>query len=117
MSKSISILKITIATIMLTVVLIFVGALISYWLKCDDSQMDLLVSAIYAISCFFFGFLLAGVERRRRLLCGMIAGFTYFAIVIIIALILSKGLDNWSKIVSRLLICLASGIIGAILKK
>lgn len=88
-------------------------ALYKFHLK--ESQVTMAVNLIYLLSCALAGFLMGKGLGRRRFLCGLAAGLSYFLVLLGVSLILNKGItSDTARLLTTLAFCTGSGIIGGV---
>ncbi len=108
------ILKVAAAALIASIILILVMSLLAFNLQFSDSQIVLCVVVIYAVGSFISGFGLGKLKREKRLLYGLAAGATYFALIFIISVMNSGNIEDIGLLLRNLLICAAAGAIGGI---
>lgn len=114
--KFIQVLKVAGAAVAVSIVLILLGALISYKLRLGDAQMSLFAVAIYAVGSFIAGFGTGKLKKGKRLLWGLCAGAVYFAVILLISIVSGMGLHGDAGRLARCaVICIAAACIGGVL--
>ena len=104
------------ASYIVTVLLMFLLAFVLYKMKLSSSQASLGVTAIYLLSCAVGGFITGKQMRNRRLLWGLLSGALYFAVLLLLSLAVSGGLQGDLKnMVSVLAPCLIGSAAGAVI--
>ena len=104
------------ASYIVTVLLMFLLAFVLYKMKLSSSQASLGVTAIYLLSCAVGGFITGKQMRNRRLLWGLLSGALYFAVLLLLSLAVSGGLQgNLKNMVSVLAPCLIGSAAGAVI--
>lgn len=99
-----------------TVVLLFLFALILYKMKLSGAQASMGVTVIYLISCGLGGFITGKQMRSRRLLWGLLSGALYFTILFLLSMLSGGGLSADLKNMFTVLgTCLAGSAAGAII--
>lgn len=114
-NKFLQILKVAIAALISSIILILIMALLAFKLQLSDSQIVLCVVVIYAIGSFIAGFGLGKLKKEKRLLYGLAAGTTYFALIFIISVMNTGAIDDIALLLRNLLICACAGAIGGII--
>lgn len=97
---------------------IFLAALafFLYKMKLGERQVALGVNAIYIITCFLGGFMIGKSMGQRKFLWGFVLGAAYFAVLLLVTLVLNQGFNReMQSIVTVLVMCLASGTAGGML--
>lgn len=116
LGKVIQIVKVAVAAIVVSVVLLFVCAFIAYKLHLGTPQIVLCVAVIYGVGAFVTGFGMGKLKKEKRLLWGVLSGFTYFLIVFVISIGVHSGIgSSVGNIIRNFIICTAAGTIGGIL--
>lgn len=88
-------------------------ALYKFHLK--ESQVTMAVNLVYLFSCALAGFLMGKGMGRRRFLCGLLAGLSYFLILLAVSFVLNKGItSDTARLLTTLAFCTGSGIIGGV---
>lgn len=114
MQKSIvSILKMLLIVALVNTGLIFLCAAVSNLILSDDGTIVLMVMMIYSVCAFLLGKMSSNIIKRKRLLVGLCAGITYFAVIFIAGLCAGNGME-FGNVIRSMIICLASACIGAI---
>jgi putative membrane protein (TIGR04086 family) len=115
-SKATVIIKDLLISYIVTGILLLILAFLMY--KLDVSSMILNAGIIltYILSNFIGGFLLGKSAEQKRFLWGLVMGAIYFAVLIITTMLTDTivGIDM-SETISVLVICLFSGMFGAML--
>ncbi|MDF2590455.1 MAG: hypothetical protein K0S41_4298 [Anaerocolumna sp.] len=115
-SKAMVIIKDLLISYIVTGILLLILAFLMY--KLDVSSMILNAGIIltYILSNFIGGFLLGKSVEQKRFLWGIVMGAIYFAVLIITTMLTDTivGIDM-SETISVLVICLFSGMFGAML--
>ncbi len=94
---------------------LLLAALLFYKMKLQASTAQILVYSIYAISCAVGGFFIGKSIGQRRFLWGLLFGILYIVILFLISLTFPTETNpETGHIITRFIICLASGCIGGI---
>ena len=97
-----------------TVVLLFALAFILYRMKLGVSQVSWGITLIYVLACMLGGFLTGRQVKTRRLLWGLLSGFLYFAVLLILSLAAGGSVSMQTGGILRVLAaCLGGGALGA----
>ena len=114
LKKLISFLRVIVAAFIITGALLFLLAFILFKWEVSETLMTAGTLVIYILSCFLAGFLIGKSGRKHGVCWGMLAGATYYLILLLISLFASEpGNASATTIFINLLICTASGMIGA----
>ncbi|MBQ4283394.1 MAG: TIGR04086 family membrane protein [Lachnospira sp.] len=116
-SKIWGILKILVVGLLITAVLLSVMALCVQNLGWGESQINIGIIVVYAVSSLVGGFLLAYREKKRRLVCGVAFGVLYFSVLFVGSLVLGRGNIDVQGMIKSLITCVVCGGIGGVLVK
>lgn len=99
-----------------TVILLFLFALILYKMKLSGTQASIGVTVIYLLSCGLGGFITGKQMRTRRLLWGLLSGVLYFTVLFLLSMLSGGGLSaDLKNLFTVLGTCLAGSAAGAII--
>lgn len=114
--RIISLLKSLLIAYIISGLLLFFLALLMLKLDLSGAVVNGGVIVIYILSCFLGGFGIGKNSDKRRFIWGFLIGVIYFVILITISAIMNTftGIDT-SRLVSTLLICGFSGMLGGML--
>lgn len=91
-------------------------AFLLYRMDLGETAVEMGISAIYILSCFFGGFLLGKKTGNRKYLWGLLLGGCYFLLLAGISWISRKQLDmSAQQALLTMLMCLAGGTLGGML--
>ena len=111
-----SIGKILIIVYAVTAILLFLLALFMKKFQWDQSVTSIGISISYIISCFIGGFLMGKVQRTKKFVWGILMGFAYIIIMLMITMVIKHGLhSSMSEFIINLLLCLGSGMLGGMI--
>lgn len=114
--KIICLLRTIILCYLVSFLLISLAAFILSKSELSFSQMRPGIYAIYALSCIFGGFLAGRKLKEKRILWGIILGFAYFIVLLLLSLAVMHTIPALSsKTLIILALCLAGGLVGAII--
>ncbi len=110
-------LKGVLTAIILSVVLLLVFSFIAYTRDDPDSYLTIFAGVALYASAFVCGFVAAKKNRQSGLLCGLVSGIVFMALVILLSLLGRNTDEGTSNLrwVMYLVICgisLLGGIIG-----
>lgn len=101
---------------LMTGILLFVLAFALYKLRLKESQITIGVNLIYVITCLAGGILMGKGIRQRRFFWGMLLGFLYFLVLMLVSFSMHKGISaGLNQLLLTMGICVASGTIGGML--
>lgn len=84
-----------------------------YKFRLKEFQIQLAVNGVYILSCLAGGMLMGKGFGKRRLLCGLLAGLLYFAVLFVVSLVLKRSFSpNMAHFLTAMGICAASGALG-----
>lgn len=100
---------------LLSGILLVVTSFALYKFRLKETQVKMAVNAIYLLSCTLAGFLMGKGVRKQRFFCGLLAGLSYFLILLAVSFVINKGLTaDTTQILTTLAFCVGSGIIGGV---
>ncbi len=109
-----SFLKTLLLSYGMTVVLLVGLTLVMYRMKLGAAQADWCVTVIYLLTCGVGGFFTGRRVGSRRLLWGLVSGTLYFAVLLILSLVIGGGMQGEGKeVLTALAACLAGSAVGA----
>lgn len=101
---------------LLSAVFLFILALTLYKLNLSESQTDISVYIIYALSCFVGGLIAGKSAGSRRFFWGVLSGVIYFLLLLILSILFQRGsLPESRQMMTVLACCLAGGTLGGII--
>ena len=111
-----TILKVLIASYLITVVFLLILAALMYKMELGESIVDGGIVITYILSCFLGGFIMGKVQKTRKFIWGMIMGILYYA-VLLAAAILMKQNDTpvFGNALTSMVMCVASGMLGGMM--
>ena len=111
-----TVVKATGIAILLTLVLIFLSAVVLLMSGIDDSASAYIVETIRIVSVAFAGILCGRAVPKLGWLSGMAAGLCYLLVTVIVGLISYGTVGSWSKLLIDIAVCaitgLGAGVIG-----
>ena len=115
-SKFSTILKCVALSYIITLLSIIIFAFIVYKTYMSDESIQLGVIIIYCISSFIGGFAIGKKLKKNKFIWGLLNGFSYFVILLIISIITGGELaTNSSMIAKALSSSLISGMLGGMI--
>ncbi len=110
------ILKCLLISYLLTTGLLLLLALMLYRFELSEKIVSICIIGIYIIVTFLAGFLAGKREGSRKFLWGLLMGSLYFAILIVVSLVLNHGMEEVSRnFFTVLLLCCGSGMLGGMI--
>ena len=102
-------------SLILTVILIFICAIIYYFSNISQSVVNLIIFFIVILSVFWGSFITSKNVSSRGFLYGLMTAVFYFIIIISAAFIINKNFSLSGNILSMLGGGICAGILGGIL--
>lgn len=116
MERAISLLKKLLFAYIITAVLLMILSFALYKLQLQAGTVQICIIAIYAISCFFAGFIAGKTEVKKQFLWGLVVGVLYFVVLLGISVLVKHSMaDVLGKGVTTFFICAGSGMLGGML--
>lgn len=110
------VLKCLLAAYLMTGGLLLLLALLLYRFQFSEQTVHIAIILIYVAASFAAGFLSGKKTQERRFLWGLAAGILYFAVLVLVSLLVNHGLkDMDTRLFSTLMICGGSGMLGGML--
>lgn len=114
--KAANIMKILLASYIITGILMVLLAAGLYKMQFSKTQINIGIMAIYVISTLAGGYIFAKKNNSKRLLCGLVIGILYFAVISIISFVINKGLyADGIVAVKSAIACIVGGCIGGMI--
>lgn len=109
------VLKCVLLSFVMTVLLGGILAFFVYFWEVPESTVRIIVFAIMIVSVLFSGFVLAKNLERNGLFNGLLMGVIYFAVILVLSLILNGKISFGVANITRLVTVAAAGMLGGIL--
>ena len=98
----------------LTVILLLGLTFLMYQMKLGAAEASWGVTVIYLLACAVGGFLTGRRVGNRRLLWGMVSGMLYFAVLLMLSLVIGGEIQTEGRqLLTILATCLAGSAVGA----
>ena len=111
-----TILKVLIASYLVTVIILAILALLMFKMDIGESMVELGIAAAYVISCFLGGFLMGKLQKRRKFVWGMLAGGLYYGTLFVVSMVMKeKEVPVYGNILASFIMCIAGGMLGGML--
>lgn len=105
--------KVLLAMYIITGILLVILAALLYKLELSEAVVNIAIIVIYVLVGFLGGFLIGRIQGSRKYMWGALMGLGYFAVQLIVSLVIHKGLDaGIQHMLTTLVLCTASGAIG-----
>jgi len=112
-SKVIVILRTLLISYIVTGILLLLLAFLMLKLDVSNAVLSGGIILTYILSNFIGGFLLGKSEEQKRFLWGFGMGAIYFVVLVLISILTSSIVDmEGSRLISVMIICLFSGMLG-----
>ena len=79
-----------------------------------EEHLNVFSMIIYFVSTFVMGFISGRVSKEKKYIWGMIAGFSYFVIMIMLSVLIEDTSER-TGVLKALILCLAGGTFGGML--
>lgn len=97
-------------------VLLLLLALLLYKMQLTESTVKIGIIIIYIITGAAGGFLAGKMIKRQKYLWGLAAGVLYYLMLFIVSVVVKGGFElDIAKIVTTMVICVASGMVGGMI--
>lgn len=114
--KILTVLKVLAVAYVITALLMLLSSLIMLKLQMSAEQSRLFVMVIYGVTTIVAGLIYGKIKGNKRLLNGALMGLVYFAVLLVVSLVINKGFsDSLQENIISLIICVAGGSIGGII--
>lgn len=91
-------------------------AMLLYKMDLSEGAVKIGIVVIYVISGVIGGFLMGKVMKEQKFLWGLLAGALYFAILLLISVLVKGGLEmEMTKVLTTAILCGASGMAGGMI--
>lgn len=115
-SKAIVIVKTLLVCYVITALILLVLSFVMYKLNPPSAVISVGIVITYIVSCFVGGYLLGSVKKEKRFLWGIGIGVVYFAIILIVSLVLGKDtFGNMGSTISVFCMCALGGMLGGMI--
>lgn len=115
-SKALVLMKALLIAYVVTAAALFLLAFLLFRFEWGESKVNMGITIIYIVSCFFGGFALGKGVENRKFLWGMVLGLCYGVLLIGVTLLVEHKLtEDTSQIMTTILLCMAGGTLGGML--
>ena len=116
LGEVIFITKCMLAAYVLTAGLLLLLAFMLYRFGLSEKVVSLCIIGIYIVVTFAAGLLAGKRATKRKFLWGLAVGVTYYAILVIVSLIVNRGLqDVAGNMITVFILCAGSGMLGGMI--
>lgn len=114
--KMLGVLKGLIVSYIITIVLLFITAVVVYKVGISDMVLSGLITATYILATFFGGFITGRKVQEKKFLWGVVFGAMYIIIAMILGRLLGGG-ETGAMVprITKSIMCVAGGMLGAML--
>lgn len=113
MGKVVFITKCMLAAYILTAGLLLLLAFMLYRFGLSEKAVSICIIGIYVVVTFLAGFLSGKRAGKKKFLWGLSVGTAYYAILVIVSLIVNRGLqDVAGNMATVFFLCAGSGMLG-----
>ena len=110
------IVKALAASYLVTLLLLVILAVLMFKAGLSERVVEGGIVGTYILSCFLGGFLIGKIQKTRKFIWGMVIGCTYYAILLVTALILKEtDVPVTGNAFTSAVLCIASGMLGGML--
>ncbi len=89
-------------------------AFVLYRFSLQANVVSIAITVIYVLVTVLGGFIMGKFVRSRKFFWGFVIGIVYFALMLIVSLVVYRGLDNFS-VLTTMLVCAGGGTLGGML--
>ncbi|MDO4262471.1 MAG: TIGR04086 family membrane protein [Eubacteriales bacterium] len=112
-SQAVRVLKALLVSYVLTGLLLLATAGLLYRFRLDEGKVRIAIILTYILSCFAGGFLAGKMMKSRKFLWGVLLGFLYFAIMLLVSVAVNRQLDGTAvSFATTLILCILGGMMG-----
>ena len=116
MEKVVFITKCMLAAYILTAGLLLLLAFMLYRFGLSEKVVSICIIGIYIAVTFLAGLLAGKRAGRRKFLWGLAMGAAYYAILVLVSLIVNRGLDDVAgNMITVFFLCTGSGMLGGMI--
>ena len=116
MGKIVKEIKSLMIAYIVTGILLLVLSGLLFKFNLSREYVEIGIIAIYVISCGIAGFAMGKMTGNKKFLWGMLTGALYFFILLVVSLAVNRKLQSdISEIVSTLVVCIGSGMLGGMI--
>lgn len=109
-------IKILFVMYLVTFILLLLLAWVLYQMEPGELVSKVWLIAVYVISGFLGGFLIGKRTKSKKFLWGCLMGLLYFAVLLVVSLLMYKGLaEDWMHLVTTCILCVTSGTAGGMI--
>ncbi|MFR5028828.1 MAG: TIGR04086 family membrane protein, partial [Coprococcus sp.] len=92
--KFMGVVKGLILSYLLTIIMLFITAVVVYKVGISDKVLGILVVVIYIVATFAGGFVTGRKVREKRFLWGMVYGLTYISVALTVSVLFTGSGDR-----------------------
>ena len=107
------IVKVIVMMYIITGILLLILAGILYKFEISENAVNIGIIIIYIVAGLVGGFVMGKLTESRKYLWGLLVGTLYFAILLVVSLVLHETIeDGTMHFVMTMVLCAASGMAG-----
>lgn len=111
--KFMGVVKGLILSYLLTIIMLFITAVVVYKVGISDKVLGILVVVIYIVATFAGGFVTGRKVREKRFLWGMVYGLTYISVALTVSVLFTGSGDREGiAVITKCIMCVAGGMLG-----
>lgn len=111
--SAIRILKALLSSYIVTGLLLLAIAGLMYRFHLNEGKIQIGIIVTYIFSCFCGGFLTGKMMKNRKFLWGVLMGFLYFAVLMLVSLAVNRELQlTATEFITSFLLCMGGGMLG-----
>ena len=115
--KFMGVVKGLILSYLLTIIMLFITAVVVYKVGISDKVLGILVVVIYIVATFAGGFVTGRKVREKRFLWGRVYGLTYISVALTVSVLFTGSGDREGiAVITKCIMCVAGGMLGAMLR-
>lgn len=111
--SAIRILKALLSSYIVTGLLLLAIAGLMYRFRLNEGKIQIGIIVTYILSCFCGGFLAGKMMKSRKFLWGVLLGFLYFVVMMLVSLAVNRELQMTAmEFITSFLLCMGGGMLG-----
>ncbi|MDD2979353.1 MAG: TIGR04086 family membrane protein [Hespellia sp.] len=116
MKKVLWMLKALLGAYLVTSLLLLGLSFLLYKFSLNENAVTAGIVAVYIVSTFVGGFLIGKMAREKKFLWGLLAGFFYYLLLVLISFGLYHSMQgSGMNLVTAAILCMGGGMIGGML--
>lgn len=116
MQKVLQILKVLVASYIVTGLVLVLLTTLLYHFEMGESIISAGIIVAYLLSGFFGGFLIGKKQKEKKFLWGALVGAAYFVVLIVISLLVYRKIQgDLGNFITTMVLCVGSGTLGGMI--